>query len=226
MKKTLLSIVVASVASAAFAASTVPQNFSWASQPVTTGLSQATVNVAVNQFDGSLGILTGVFINLSGNAVSGSSIARNEGTQTSALTLTLTGTHLVSINGLLVSSTLVSPTDTKTANAGQTVTLGPVLAPLSGSASITTPPSVIPGTWTGVGTIPVLIGLAAGSGAGVFSSPAVQVNNNPTVLSSGVGTIFYTYDVRSLVPEAETYVAGLAMAGLVGYGFFRRSRKA
>lgn len=237
MKKTLLSILIASVASAAFAASPFVANFTWNSQPVTTGLSQATVGISVPQFNDTLAgvpagsVLVGVSINLNGYAVSGQSIARNEGTQTSTLTLTLTGTHEVSINGLTIDTTLVAPTASASVAAGATTTLGPVTAPLSGSRSVgATPSSAAPpspaASWTGAGTIPVLIGLLPGSGAGVFSSPAVQVNNNPTVLSAGVGTVSYYYETRQLVPEAETYVAGLAMAGLVGYGFYRRSRKA
>jgi len=215
MKKTLLNIVLASVATAAFA-DTTSVNFSWASQNVPVSLTQAAVNVTVAGFNGALGTLTGVSINLTGTSVVGTATAQNQGNVNSTLSLLLIGNHTVSINGLQVVNSINATSAGLLTLPSATATLGPVSASLSGTASGG------PSGWTG-GTIPVLIGFAGA--AAVSGTPQVQILSTPTVTSSGFGTVTYTYTATN-VPEAETYVAGLALVGMAGYGFYRRSRKA
>ena len=210
MKKSLLNIALATVASAAFAA-TQTVNFNWSAAPTTVDTQVTTVPAFT-----AAGTLTGVQINLTGQNVVGTAVASNLGNQSSQFSIDLSGTHTVTINGVPIANVIAATSGDVTAvNGGPSVNLGPISAALSGSA---------PGGLSGW-TSPVPVFIRFNGTFGVNATPQVQLSALPTLSSVGIGTVTYTY-TEGRVPEAETYVAGLALVGMVGYGFYRRSRKA
>lgn len=213
MKKTLLSAIALTAATAALAQTQIA-NFSWSNVPV--GPS-ATLATTVAPFNTGLGTLVSVAINLTGTAIVGSASVQNQETYPSTVTVNLFGNHTTSINGVSIVNGAAITSPGVVIPGGGTASVGPISAPLSGSAAgglLNWSPASIPVNISFVGAF------------GVSTDPQARNLADPSLLSSGVGTVTYTYRVDGQIPEAETYVAGLALAGLVGYGFFRRSRKA
>lgn len=213
MKKILLNIAIASVASAAYAVDVIVANFAWG--PTVVG-APFTVATTVPGFNVAGATLTGVQINLTGVAVVGSAVVQNQEAYSSNISISLLGTHTVRINGIDISNFANVSSGPVPTGPGATSNHGPISAPIGGNAA-----AGLAG-WT-PGPINVLISFAGAFG--VNTDPQAQTLSNPNLTSQGVGTVTYTY-TPSNIPEAETYVAGIAMLGMVGYGFYRRSRKA
>ena len=173
----------------------------------------------VAQFNPALGTLTGVSINLTGTAVVGSAQVTNLEAYSTSASVFLAGTHhTTTINGFDIANPANATSGTTAIGPNPaSANVGPVNTAIGGGGATSTT------GWTGVGTVGILVNFVGGFG--VSTDPQAKVTSDPTLTSSGVGTVTYTYQ-ESNVPEAETYVAGLAMLGLVGYGFYRRSRKA
>jgi len=213
MKKTLLSVIALTAATAALAQTQIA-NFSWSN--VAVGPTAVTATT-VAPFNTALGTLLSVSINLTGTAVVGSATVQNQETYPTTVTVNLFGNHQTSINGVNILNGAAVTSPGVLIPGGGTASVGPVSAALGGSGVgglIGWSPASIPVNISFVGAF------------GVSTDPQARNLADPSLLSSGVGTVTYTYRADNGVPEAETYVAGLALAGLVGYGFFRRSRKA
>ncbi len=213
MKSSLIRLSLLTVAASAFAGTQVAP-FSWDN----TSVPPANTQIAtVAPFNTALGTLTGVQINLTGHLIVGSTSVLNASTfQTANFFLILTGTHTVTINGFTIDNAINLTSPTVPIGPGVTVGLGPVSSALGGSLN-----GGLSG-WTS-GNIPVFFKFPGS--LLVSASPQVTFQSSPVVTSDGIGNVTYTY-TEARVPEAETYVAGLALVGLVGYGCFRRTRQA
>lgn len=212
MKRTLLSVALASAASTVYAG-TLSQSFSW----LTTAVPSIDTSVAtVPGFNPALGTLTGVNINLAGDFIVGSAVVDNHSpTTASSFQLFLSGIHHTTVNGFDIANAISLTSPTTLIPANSTGTAGPVSQALGGT---------LPGGLSGwVGPVSVLIRFN-----GVLiatANPPVDFISDPLLTSQGQGSITYTY-TDTTVPEAGTYVAGLALAGVVIYGWYRRCRKA
>ena len=227
MKKTLLALAIATVA--VQAAAQQVENFSWTGATL-TGVT--TAQATVNGFNSANGVLNSITLAITGTSVSGSLIVTNVTGPQITSGADLIGTHILSLGGH--TTPLVG-------------TIGPLNSPVNSSAgaqfidpglsatfnmlqllgAATTGPQV-PGNaadFTG-GTVNVLVRLAGGiSLNGDLGNNLISQRS--TILNTVVGTVTYNFTPRTnQVPEAETYVAGLALAGLAGYGFYRRNKLA
>ena len=216
MKKTLSTLAALSVASAAFGA-TQSFNFSWTDLSVS---GSDAIGTTVPGFSAA-GTLTQVAINVTGVAVVGNLSVKNVAGPTINTGVDLFGSHVVTINGLSIADGVAATAASQTIALGETKAFGPLTDTLLGSNT-----TGLTAGWT-PGPLNVLVRIVGGlqTNGNVQNNTVEQVSS---LKSTVTGTITYTYEPRQdpLVPEAETYVAGLAMAGLVGYGFYRRSRKA
>lgn len=75
----------------------------------------------------------------------------------------------------------------------------------------------------GFAFVPIVVKVA-GSYSTDLDAPQGTTALNLPVTSSGFGFVRYTFSGQ-LIPEAETYVAGIALAGLVGWTAHRRLRR-
>ncbi len=226
MKKTLITLAVAFVAQQAFAA-TVTQNFTWANAILTSTASNPG-GLTVNQFNSALGTLTAVTLQLTGdNLVATMQVQNPAGNSPITTGVDLSaGVHSVSIfNVNVAAGTGFATTPSQVINGGApTVTFSLPLQPLAGGPNAA--PTLV--GWSGVGTFPVLASSSSGlSLNGDTSNQPNLIGFLPSIKSNVHGVLTYTYTpLDGRVPEAETYVAGLALAGLAGYGFYRRNKAA
>ena len=227
MKKTLLALAIATVA--VQAAAQQVENFSWTGATL-TGVT--TAQATVNGFNSANGVLNSITLAITGTSVSGSLIVTNVTGPQITSGADLIGTHILSLGGHTtplvgtigpLNSPVNSTALAQFIDPGMSATFN--MLQLLGAA--TTGPQV-PGTladFTG-GTVNVLVRLAGGiSLNGDLGNNLISQRS--TILNTVVGTVTYNFTPRTnQVPEAETYVAGLALAGLAGYGFYRRNKLA
>lgn len=218
MIKLLLNIALGCMATAAFA-STQQFAFNWSNlqaQPSPPSLT----GTLVPQFNPAFGTLTSISLNLTGTALVGTGNIQNIETYTTTAQVGLSGQHNTLVNNLSILNTspgLIMSVGVVIA-PGATAAVGPASLALGGNASTGDTTG-----WIGVGSVPILISFDGSFG--VFTNPQAKTISDPFLLSTGSGFLTYTYQENS-IPEAETYAAGLALVGMVGYGFYRRSRKA
>lgn len=100
---------------------------------------------------------------------------------------------------------------------------GLTTVPVSGS--LVQPLTPLPNSplWSGSGFVPISVRLV-GSYSSNDQTPQGTSAVNLPVISSGIGFVQYTF-TGTVIPEAETYVAGIALAGLVGWTAHRRFRR-
>ena len=229
MKKTLLALAIATVA--VQAAAQQVENFSWTGATL-TGVT--TAQATVNGFNSANGVLNSITLAITGTSVSGSLIVTNLTGPQITSGADLIGTHILSLgghttplvgtigplnSGINVSAfpQFIDPGLSATFNMLQLLGVG-------GTGSVLVSPANAP-DFTG-GTVNVLVRLAGGiSLNGDLGNNLISQRS--TILNTVVGTVTYNFTPRTnQVPEAETYVAGLALAGLAGYGFYRRNKLA
>ena len=227
MKKTLLALAIATVA--VQAAAQQVENFSWTGATL-TGVT--TAQATVNGFNSANGVLNSITLAITGTSVSGSLIVTNLTGPQITSGADLIGTHILSLGGH--TTPLVGTIGPL--NSGINVSAFPQFIDPGLSATFNmlqllganTTGALVPGTpadFTG-GTVNVLVRLAGGiSLNGDLGNNLISQRS--TILNTVVGTVTYNFTPRTnQVPEAETYVAGLALAGLAGYGFYRRNKLA
>ena len=224
MKKTLVALAVAFATQQALAL-TITQNFLW-SNTVLTGALGNPGGLTVNQFNPVNGFLSAVTLELTGTSLNAQMGVQNP-VGNSAITVGVdlsAGLHTVTINNVSVAN-VTGPASA----AAQTIAGGAALVtftlpvqPLGGGPNAA--PSLA--SWYGVGTFPILASSTSGlSLTGNTQNQPNLIGILPSILSNVSGKLIYTFsDVP--VPEAETYVAGLALIGFAGYGFYRRNRVA
>lgn len=78
--------------------------------------------------------------------------------------------------------------------------------------------------FVGVGQVTPISVRLTGSYSDETESPQGTTSVNLPITSSGIGFVRYTF-VPTEIPEAETYLAGLALAGLAGWTAHRRLRR-
>lgn len=164
-------------------------------------------------------LLVGVRVTFGGIVEGSISVTPLENTAAKAF---MNGTHLLAFGSF-------NPVDSDpvTANSGQYVGIeagktavlsaGPVPIGPGGTTALNLSNFLNPP----YSTIPVTLAFSGGIVADL--EPGTFFSAQPLILSSGEGSI--TYLVRTVVPEGETYVAGLALIGLVGFGYYRRSQR-
>lgn len=226
MKKNILAsaLVVGGLALSSLAsAATVTTSFSLG--PTTTELTDANATGVFNQFNSSLGTLTGVTIDLTGLSVSTTSLTNNaSGSQTFKYTSSLDWNFdIFSGSGNLYYgfTTILATTGNNTAylkTAGTNVTLASHGTLNLGTRTETYDYSTNDTALTGVtlsdfiGTGTLGIGCTTSTGS-LFQGGGGNINATQTTTGSCSGLITYTYTEGSPVPEPASLI-------IMGIGFF------
>ena len=188
------------------------------SHTTSTGAVPFTDNFTLQEFDTTLGTLTGITITLSDTATAevdvfnSTSTAQGFTNATASIPLNLTGPASVSVNTTAVAGPIAG-----TANPGVNAFPG---IPGTGSGS-TNVASANFGSYEGVGT--TFASFSVASSTGNFSGtsvPGVFFGGSATV--GAVTTITYTYTPSTGTPEPSTMA--LLGSSLLGVGFIARKR--